>query len=73
MPPPPMQQVSENVDRLEYAHCAAPVILYTIQDGGHAWPGGEPLPAFIVGQTTSEIDATQLMWDFFQQHSLPAP
>ena len=68
---PSNQRVSENVDRLEYAHCAAPVILYTIQDGGHSWPGGEPLPSLIVGQTTSEIDATQLMWDFFQQHSLP--
>jgi len=68
---PSNTQVSENVDRLEYAHCASPVILYTIQEGGHAWPGGQPLPAFIVGQTTSEIDATQLMWDFFQQHSLP--
>jgi len=70
---PSTQPVSENVSRLEFTGCAADVILYTIQDGGHAWPGGEPLPAFIVGETSAEIDATQLMWDFFQQHSLPIP
>jgi polyhydroxybutyrate depolymerase len=49
----------------------AEVLFYTITGGGHAWPGGKPMPRFIVGHTTQDIDATQVMWDFFQQHPLP--
>jgi poly(3-hydroxybutyrate) depolymerase len=26
------------------------------------------MAAFIVGKTTAEVDATRLMWDFFQAH-----
>ena len=49
-----------------YTGCAAPVILYTVVGGGHAWPGGEPyLPARVVGRTTRQFDASQTMWSFF--------
>lgn len=54
----------------QYRDCTGEVIFYTIDGGGHTWPGGDPLPKFIAGVTTQEIDATQLMWDFFQQHPL---
>jgi polyhydroxybutyrate depolymerase len=59
------------VSGIQYRNCAADVIFYTIAGGGHAWPGGEPMPKFIVGHTTQDIDATRVMWDFFQQHPLP--
>jgi polyhydroxybutyrate depolymerase len=57
---------------INYLNCDenADVILYTIQGGGHAWPGGDPLPEFIVGHTTQDINATRVMWEFFQQHPL---
>ncbi|MBW2465068.1 MAG: prolyl oligopeptidase family serine peptidase [Deltaproteobacteria bacterium] len=44
----------------------AEVILCTIEDGGHLWPGG-------VGGLGSDasIVATDAMWDFFDRHSLP--
>jgi poly(3-hydroxybutyrate) depolymerase len=42
-----------------------------VAKGGHSWPGGEAMPAFIVGKTTPDVDATRLMWDFFQRHSTP--
>jgi polyhydroxybutyrate depolymerase len=63
-------QVSGEVSRLQYMDCAADVVFYTITGGGHTWPGGDTLPEAIVGYTTQELDATQLMWDFFQQHPL---
>ncbi len=47
------------------------VVFYTIVGGGHAWPGGVPLPRWIAGRTTQEIDATELMWQFFSRHPLP--
>lgn len=46
----------------------ADVILYTIEEGGHTWPGGWPIPA--VGKTSTDIDATEEMWRFFQTYRL---
>ena len=61
-----------NVNGLRYSECSenAEVVFYTIADGGHTWPGGSPLPEWITGKTTQEIDATRLMWEFFQEYSL---
>ncbi len=42
------------------------VVLYTVNGGGHAWPGGQ---AYLLGTVpTREISATDLMWDFFVRH-----
>ncbi|HUM07003.1 MAG TPA: PHB depolymerase family esterase [Terriglobales bacterium] len=46
------------------------VIVYTIQGGGHTWPGGEQyLPAFLVGKVNHDIDASHVIWEFFSRHS----
>jgi polyhydroxybutyrate depolymerase len=67
--------VTADVTRLEYPDCAddAAVELYTIQGGGHSWPGGKPMPKWLVGPTTRSIDATSRMWEFFRQHPLRRP
>jgi polyhydroxybutyrate depolymerase len=64
--------VAVDVTRRGYESCAddAAVVLYTIHGGGHTWPGGTPLPTWFVGRTTRTIDATGLMWSFFQKHPL---
>lgn len=50
---------------------AAEVLLYTIEGGGHTWPGGRNrYPRFIVGNLSNQLNATQVIWDFFQGHSL---
>lgn len=61
------------VSGIEYIGCEAnaSVILYTIEGGGHTWPGGERQLAFVVGSTNRDINASEIMWDFFQQHTLP--
>ena len=46
----------------------ADVVFYTIEDGGHTWPGGRALPESITGKTSNELDATRLLWDFFVEH-----
>ena len=58
------------ISGVEFTNCAADVVFYTIKGGGHSWPGGEPMPEWIVGYTSMEIDATQLMWEFFSQHPM---
>jgi polyhydroxybutyrate depolymerase len=50
----------------------APVVYYEIIDGGHTWPGGSTLqPRFLLGRTCRDINASQLMWEFFSQYELP--
>ena len=64
--------VAADVTRLEYMHCAddASVVLYTVMGGGHSWPGGGPLPEWLVGTTSNSIDASSQMWAFFREHPL---
>ena len=72
-PNPIDSAVATDVTRRAYARCAddAAVVLYTIQGGGHSWPGGKPLPQWFVGPTSNSVDATSLMWAFFHEHQLP--
>lgn len=67
--------VAPDVTRREYTNCAhnALVVLYTIRGGGHSWPGGKPMPTWLVGPTTRSIDATDRMWAFFREHPLRTP
>lgn len=46
----------------------ADVDYYIIDGGGHSWPGGDPLPRWIVGHTSDDIHTTQTMWKFFKSH-----
>jgi len=39
------------------------VVLYTIDGGGHTWPGAIAVPR--LGATTQEVNATDEMWSFF--------
>jgi polyhydroxybutyrate depolymerase len=60
------------VTRKEYTNGidGTEVILYTIDGGGHTWPGGfQYLPAFIIGKTSRDIDANNVIWSFFKRHS----
>jgi polyhydroxybutyrate depolymerase len=54
----------------ENSSSGAEVVFYTILEGGHSWPGGGSLPQFIAGTTNQDVDATALMWDFFQSHPM---
>jgi polyhydroxybutyrate depolymerase len=71
-PNPVESAAAADVTRLEYTDCAdnASVLLYTINGGGHTWPGGQPMPEWLVGPTSRSIDATSVMWSFFREHPL---
>ena len=60
------------VRRLAYGGCreGREVVLYTIEGGGHTWPGGPPV-ARRVGRVSRDVDATRTMLDFFDGHSQP--
>lgn len=54
----------------KYLDCKADVDFYTISGGGHTWPGGEPIPEWIAGYTSQDINATLTIWEFFMEHPL---
>ena len=61
-----------NIVQRVYGPCQqnSAVVLYKVLGGEHAWPGGEAVSEEI-GALSDEIDATTLMWAFFQEHPLP--
>jgi polyhydroxybutyrate depolymerase len=60
------------VRRSAYTGCreSREVVLYTIEGGGHTWPGGPPVGRR-VGRVSRDLDATRTMLDFFDRHSQP--
>ena len=63
------------LDNSNYTHiswsgcdCGNELHLYITHDGGHSWPGGVTTGTGDPASTV--INANDLMWDFFQQHSL---
>jgi polyhydroxybutyrate depolymerase len=62
-----------SVTKKEYINHATgfKVVGYTIINGGHTWPGGwQYLPKLIVGKTTQNLNACEVIWDFFKQYRL---
>jgi polyhydroxybutyrate depolymerase len=57
------------VRRASYTGCreGRDVVLFTIEGGGHTWPGGPPVGR-AVGRVTRDLDATRAMLDFFERH-----
>lgn len=47
------------------------VVLYRIEGGGHTWPGSNTFFKGILGKSTHDIDANELIWEFFSRHALP--
>jgi polyhydroxybutyrate depolymerase len=60
------------VRRSTYPGCrdGRDVVLFTIEGGGHTWPGGPPVGRS-VGRVTRDLDATRVMLDFFDRHPQP--
>ena len=65
-PEPAEERISPEVIRRTWSACDAPTVLYVVEGGGHTWPG-LPVAGFEdqFGHTTTDIDATDLMFDFF--------
>ena len=64
--------VAADVTRLAYTECAngADVVLHRVENGGHTWPGGGPLPEWLVGTTSRSLSASNELWKFYRAHPL---
>ena len=52
-----------------YVGLKAPVELYRVEGGGHTWPGGrEPGLGLVTGRISKDIEASDVIWEFFDRH-----
>lgn len=69
---PVVTALSPTLTRTSYGDgTAGEVVLWTSTGAGHTWPGGR-LPLIgrlFLGRTTSEIDATSVIWAFYRSHA----
>jgi polyhydroxybutyrate depolymerase len=69
-PSPAVTTPVETVTLRTWMNCQdnANVILYTLANHGHSWPGSPVMPKNITSQA---INATDVMWEFFKAHPMP--
>ena len=73
---PVTRKISEDVTQISFGGCKgnAEVVFFRINDGGHTWPDSPRADAFEkrgLGKTNKDINASNLIWSFFEAHPLP--
>lgn len=66
-------QDGTRVRRDAYSQCIAgtDVVLYTVEGGGHTWPGSNQyLPERLIGRTSMDVNGSEVIWDFFAGHAM---
>ncbi len=68
-PVPKLIPTHGDASGVHYSGCkdSSEIVFYTIEGGGHTWPGGRPT---FVGKTSRDMNAGQVMWAFFEAHPL---
>lgn len=68
---PPASTTSGDVTIEAYGGCrgGSEVIFYRLASAGHTWPGTAPSSVPIERARYTEIDASEVIWRFFQRHS----
>jgi polyhydroxybutyrate depolymerase len=68
---PVTADVASDVQLMTFSgKCQAATELYTLEGGGHTWPGAAPVADKMLGATNTSISASKLILDFFAR---PAP
>jgi polyhydroxybutyrate depolymerase len=67
------------VQKIRYSFCtdSVQVIFYKVLSGGHSWPGGDKQHLYLswgtIGTTNADINASELIWNFFKNYKLTTP
>jgi polyhydroxybutyrate depolymerase len=69
---PVRSAVADDVELREWLGCrdGAAVALYTVEEGGHGWPGTRSADRLL--NSTRSVVATDFIWDFFAAHPMPS-
>jgi len=70
---PNPRKISEDVTQIGYGGCKdnAEVVFFSIKDAGHTWPNSplaDSLEKSRLGKTNKDINASNLIWSFFEAH-----
>jgi polyhydroxybutyrate depolymerase len=71
-------RLGKDVVLTTWSDCAdnADIDYYRVTGGGHTWPGAQEIIAEAIeptlGKTSQTVAASQLMWEFFRNYSLPS-
>jgi polyhydroxybutyrate depolymerase len=65
-PEPTVERIEPDVVHWTFEGCEADVEAYWVEGGGHVWPGAEERAH--LGRTTSTIDASELISEWFEDH-----
>jgi polyhydroxybutyrate depolymerase len=68
---PPQESESLRIEQHIDGDNESEVVLYTIIDGNHTWPGGKRVPLVFGRRPTQAVSATDRIWVFFQRHPKP--
>jgi polyhydroxybutyrate depolymerase len=65
------EAVTRDVTASRWIGCAADaqVVLYTVVNGHHGWPGSDRTGPWL--GSTDSVDASELLWEFFSAHPMP--
>ena len=67
----PNDSTSTIVERYTDCRDDTEVVLYKVNGGGHTWPGGlQYMSEKLIGQTSSDFNATETIWQFFKLHPM---
>lgn len=68
---PHASKLSPAVEKQTYASCrdGSAAEFIKVDGMGHQWPGGEVVMRVVSGPGSSALDATDVIWTFFQAHS----
>jgi len=67
---PDLYDDETTVTLFDYENGNKSVQMYVVNNGGHGWPGGSQyLPKSVIGIRTKDIDATEVIWQFFKDNS----
>jgi polyhydroxybutyrate depolymerase len=66
-------RLSQHVTFYQWSDCAgsSEIRFYLIDNGGHTWPGSKVMSENPDRVTNMDIDASELIWEFFSRHRLP--
>jgi polyhydroxybutyrate depolymerase len=60
------------LDEYDGGSSGTKVIFYTVEGAGHTWPGGlQYAPEKTVGKVSLQINASEVIWEFFKNITLP--
>ena len=73
---PETRKISEDVTQITYGGCKDKTegVIFRINEGGHTWPGSPIAEVYEkagLGKVNKDINATNLIWSFFESHPMP--